>query len=278
MKLRIPPPPDRTPDQLRHHFEVEKSIATRLKLADRMERARIYRSMYDELFSVVPDHPRLTRRNDERRTQETNAAKLKLFRRFVKRDDTVVEFGPGDCRFAFELCKLATRVLGVDISDQRGSKAAPDHFELVVYDGYTLDIEPGSAQVVISDQLIEHFHPEDTEHHFRIVRDLLHDGGRYVFRTPHRYNGPHDVSKYFTQEPQGFHLKEWTYGELEELLKRIGYESCWGYVCLKSWAIPVPAAALRLVERTMRFLPNAAQRVVRQYVLRDIFLSARKGH
>jgi SAM-dependent methyltransferase len=205
-----------------------------------------------------------------------NAAKLKLFRRFVQPGDTIVEFGPGDCCFAYELCKIASSVLGVDISDQSGPQTAPDNFELLVYDGYRLDVDPGMAQVVISDQLIEHFHPEDTEHHFRIVRDLLQPGGRYVFRTPHRHNGPHDVSKYFTQEPQGFHLKEWTYGELADLLSGLGYESCWGYVCLKSWAIPVPATVLRWIEQTSKFLPNFMKRIVSRYILRDIFMSSRK--
>lgn len=63
MKLKHPPPPGRTEEQLRNHYLVEKSIAERLKRANREERKRIYREMYDELFRKVPDHPRLTRRS-----------------------------------------------------------------------------------------------------------------------------------------------------------------------------------------------------------------------
>lgn len=277
MKLKMPPPADRTAEQLRHHYEVEKAIATRLKSADRVARTQIYRSMYDELFSVVPDHPRLTRRDDASRCAEANSAKLKLFGRFVKPASVVLEFGPGDCRFAYALCGRAKFVYGVDISDQSGSTGdAPENFKLIVYDGYALDLAPGTANVVLSDQLIEHFHPEDTEHHFQTVHHVLTNGGHYVFRTPHRFNGPHDVSKYFCDEPEGFHLKEWTYGELGDVLKRIGYGSCWGYVAVKSKLIPFPLFAFRLIEGALRLLPRRPRRLAARIFLRDIFLAARK--
>ena len=98
----------------------------------------------------------------------------------------------------------------------------PRNFELIVYDGYELPIPDNTIDVVFSDQLIEHFHPDDTLFHFRLVRRILKPGGVYVFRTPHGFSGPHDISQYFCHSAKGFHLKEWTYVELSRLLHQVG--------------------------------------------------------
>ena len=79
---------------------------------------------------------------------------------------------------------------------------------------FLVTIDEESLDIVFSDQLIEHFHPEETELHFRLVNRILKKGGKYIFRTPHALTGPHDISKYFCDEPEGFHLKEWTFSEL----------------------------------------------------------------
>ena len=54
----------RTPEQLRHHYEVERELADRLRSASREERKQLYAGVYDELFRRVPDHPQLTWRED----------------------------------------------------------------------------------------------------------------------------------------------------------------------------------------------------------------------
>ena len=63
----------RSPERLRAHYEVERSLADRVRAARSFdERRRIVSSMYDELFQRVPDHPRLVLRDgaqEERRQQ-----------------------------------------------------------------------------------------------------------------------------------------------------------------------------------------------------------------
>ncbi|MEM7280626.1 MAG: class I SAM-dependent methyltransferase, partial [Pseudomonadota bacterium] len=193
----------RSREDLRRHYEVEKEIATRLKAANRAEREVIYRTMYDELFEKVPNHSRLNIRETEELTQRRNRRRMSLVGKFISKDSVFLEFAPGDCRFASEVCKQVAKVYGVDISDQAGvDHKRPDNFELIVYDGYNLDLPPESVDVVFSDQLLEHLHPEDTQHHFEIVKRILKPNGVYVFRTPHRYSGPWDVSRYFADEPE----------------------------------------------------------------------------
>ncbi len=61
MELRKPLPSNRSYSQVLNHYHVEKSLASQLKNANRESRKHIYRSMHDELFSKVPDHPRLVK-------------------------------------------------------------------------------------------------------------------------------------------------------------------------------------------------------------------------
>lgn len=277
MKLLLPPPPDRTTDQLRNHFEVERAIASRLREADREGRARIYPTMYDELFEKVPDHPRLARRDDRRRSEAASATRLGLLTRFLNGSMVVAEFGSGDCRFAHELCRRVKFVYGVDISDQRGEHdAAPENFKLILFDGYNLALEGASVDLALSDQLVEHLHPDDATLHFKMVRDVLKEDGAYVFRTPHLFTGPHDVSKYFCDQPEGFHLKEWTYTELVPVLRGLGYRRYEAFFPFRSRAIRVPVWCVKLTESLLKRLPRPIRQWAARYLLREIFLAARK--
>jgi len=166
MRLKRRLPKGRTFDQTENHYKVEKSIAAKLKQSDREERKTIYPVMYDELFAKVTDHPRLIVRDNEEKIQAANRRKLQLVEKYLNDSIVFVEFAPGDCNFAFEVCKYVRMVYAVDISDQRGRNCRiPANFKMIVYDGYNLGMEDNSADVVFSDQLIEHLHSEDTEYH-----------------------------------------------------------------------------------------------------------------
>lgn len=255
-------PPGRTLEQLWNHFQVEKSFAEQLKRADRVARRAIYGRMYDELFERVRDHPRLTRRTDAARTLKASREKWRLIGPLLDARMAVCEIGPGDCLFLGKIAACVRVAYGLDISDQRPAGCPlPDNLRLVVYDGYdTREIPDGSLDFVFSDQLIEHLHPEDTFDHFRLVRRLLKPGGKYLFRTPHAMNGPHDVSAYFSDEPLGFHLKEWTYGELDGLLAQTGFRSAKKFWAARGLRIALPSVYFRGCEALLRHVPKRAGR------------------
>ena len=162
-------------DQLRNHFEVERELAQRLLEAPREERTELFRTMYDELFERVPDHPRLTRRDTEEDCARAVAARMALLKGQLNGVRTFVEIAPGDCRLAYKVCESADKVIGVDISDQSGDSdpLRPDNFQLIVYDGYTLDLPSESADMAFSYQFIEHLHPEDVPLHFEMIHRIL---------------------------------------------------------------------------------------------------------
>lgn len=268
----------RTFEQIRNHYEVEKTIAERLKKATREERKVIYQNMYDELFEKVPNHPRLSKRENSEMTAIANKTIFKLVSKFIDKSKIFVEFAPGDCRFAMFMCNYVEIVYGVDISDQKGEvEDIPTNFNLVVYDGYSLDLQGNYADVVFSNQFIEHLHPEDTEFHFKLVGKILKPGGKYIFQTPHKFTGPHDISRLFSIEPEGFHLKEWTYLELAKIIKQEKFLSYSGYFYLKGFYVRLPFFYFVVAEYFCNLFPYQARKVLAKYLLKtNIIMVATK--
>ena len=229
--------------------------------ASREERAAVYATMYDELFERVPDHPRLVRRETPEMQTRAVEARMRLLRPFLTPDMVFLEFAPGDCRLAFEVAKGVRKVYGVDISDQTGPAAdVPPNFELIVFDGFALGLPAESVDLAFSYQLLEHIRPDDVVLHFESVARLLRPGGRYVFSTPHAFSGPHDVSRFFSDEPLGFHLKEWTYAEIGSLVRRTGFSSWHTFRFGRPRPSRLVKALTLLCESALRPLPRGWQR------------------
>ena len=278
MKPKRPIPPGRSIEQVWNQYLVEKEIAERLKASSREERKRIYASMYDELFAKVPDHPRLTRRANEEMTRRVNADKYSLVERFLGGSFVFAEFAPGDCRFAFEVAQRAKRVIGIDISDQRNPEdVVPANFELIVYDGYDLsEVQDDSVDIAFSDQMIEHLHPEDTRLHFELILRILKPGGKYVFRTPQALTGPHDISAHFSDVPEGLHLKEWTFGEMLELVKTIGFSKFHAYWHKRGISLEMPFFYYISCERILGLFPKSIARPMVRLLIPYIYRIAVK--
>ena len=278
MKLLRPLPPYRTFEQLHRQYLFEKALAERLRRASRAERSGIYATMYEQLFREIPDHSRLSRRDRDRRLGPGFQQKLALVENFLTPATVFVEFAPGDCRVALEIARRVKRVYAIDISDQRGpGEASPDNFQLLVYDGFHVDaIPPGSVDLVFSNHFIEHLHPADTGLHFELAHRLLRPGGRYVFRTPQALTGPHDVSKFFSEEPEGLHLKEWTYRELRGVLGAVPFSRLDAIRQVRTVPWRLPYRYLAACETMLARLPRSHRQVLASYLVPSICVVAIK--
>ncbi len=267
----------RSPERLRHHFEVERELATRLRQSSREERATLFGSLYQELFDRVPDHPRLVRRESPDDSRRSVEARMAILRAHLGPDSVLLEFAPGDCRLAFEACRHVRKVIGVDISDQSGEKAnVPENFELVVYDGYQLDVPAASVDVAFSYQFLEHLHPEDVRPHLEMAHRVLKSGGAYIFDTPHAFSGPHDISRYFSRTPVGFHFKEWTYREMMAELKAAGFSRCYTFRSRKARISGAFNALTLTAESAVGFLPHALKQKLSQRLFLGVTMIAFK--
>jgi len=278
VELIKPLPPDRSLEQVTNHYLVEKAIAERLKKSSREERKLIHATMYDELFSKVPDHPRLTQRQSAASIAQANVGKFSIVSRFLDKSTVFMEFAPGDCGFVTEVAKQVKCAYGADISDQSDLAGdVPQNFKRIIYDGYNLDeIESDSIDVAFSDQLIEHLHPDDTRLHFELVHRILKTGGAYVFRTPHAFRGPFDVSQYFSDQPEGFHLKEWTYSEIFKVVKDAGYTKFHAYRKTRGKHMSFPHFYFTVSERILGLMPRRYMRRAAGRLVRTLYGAAVK--
>ncbi|MFN0078793.1 MAG: class I SAM-dependent methyltransferase [Prosthecobacter sp.] len=214
----------RTPEQLRQHYEVERELADRLRRAAREERRTLYSEVYDELFKRVPLHPQHTNKSSPERLAADVREKMAILAPFLNEDAVFLEVGPGDCELAKTVAEKVARVLAVDVSDEITRKRElPANLRLVISDGSSIPVPPESVNVAYSNQLMEHLHPDDALEQLRHLHTALKSGGVYICITPSRLTGPHDISCYFDREATGFHLKEYTVGDLAALFRAVGF-------------------------------------------------------
>ncbi|WP_293320263.1 methyltransferase domain-containing protein [Mycobacterium sp.] len=144
---------------------------------------------------------------------------------------SVYEIGSGKGGLIAFLAANGYECKGAEITRQRGEELLPVSYTNLswgISDGVHLDRfeRPETYDVVLSDQVIEHIHPDDLQRHLRSARSILKRNGRYIFDTPSRYTGPHDVSRVFKcSEPEGMHLREYTCRELCAAARRAGFSS-----------------------------------------------------
>jgi SAM-dependent methyltransferase len=247
---------------LRHHYETERALADRLRAAPPDQRAAVYGEVYDELFRSVPDHPQLSISADERRQKVEE--KLHLVGRFLAPDTVLVELGPGDCAFSVAVSSRVRRVYAVDVSEVIVQSAQPvPNVEVRLSDGVSIPVETGVADIVYSDQLMEHLHPDDAAAQLREVRRVLHAGGRYVCVTPSRLSGPHDVSRAFDDVARGFHLREYDQRTLRRMFRAVGFSRVRFYVGGRGRYLPAPYPLLAAAEWVFDVLPKGVRRRLR---------------
>jgi SAM-dependent methyltransferase len=239
----------RSDDRLRAHYEVERELADRIRNASAASRRALYARVYDELFERVPDHPQLRRKSSRELSDSAVTAQYRLVRRFLGPSTTFLEIGPGDCALALRACRDAREVIAADVSDSiTKGLASPPNFRLTLFDGCELGLPDGSVDFAYSNQVIEHLHPDDAVTQLASTWRALRPGGAYLCITPSRANGPHDVSGFFDPVATGFHLKEYTYAELEAVMVRVGFVGIRAFVGVKGHFAALPVPVLRAVE------------------------------
>lgn len=261
--------------QLRRQYEAERELGDRIRQSTRAERPELLRHLYAELRKRAPSHPRLSGDANSGKYERVEA-QMRLLRPWINGNPGVfLEFAPGAGHLAAEMCRHAGRVIAVDISRQLSTdQAFPGNFNFLIYDGYKLDLPDNSVDMAFSYQMIEHIHPEDVPLHFQMAWRLLRPGGIYLFATPHRFSGPHDISRHFSDVPRGLHLKEWSYKELIPILDQTGFSN-W-HICRRGRYIPRPARATLRLESFFNGIPTRLRRRLSRRIFAGIVMAARK--
>jgi SAM-dependent methyltransferase len=278
VSLRKPPRREekRSEERLRLHYLVERRLADRLRAAATAEERRVIcATMYDELFRLVPDHPRLLARRSARAERDQGIEwDMAQLRRFLEPGSVFLEVGAGDCALSRRVALRARQVYAVDICDQtRG--ALPHNVTLVLSDGSDIRVPDGSVDVAFSDQLMEHLHPDDAVAQLASIHRVLRPGGVYVCITPNRLYGPSDISAYFDDVASGFHLREYTVRELRRILRASGFPGVRTYVGARGFFVRFPAFAIEALELLLELLPTRMRRRIADNKLLRALLGVR---
>lgn len=260
----------RTIQELRKQYEVEKRLAQDLKSASKAERRSLYSKSYDELLNAIPHFPQLSRLNDVQALAREIRMQMNFVKRFISPETTFLELGAGYCRFALALALQVKKVYAVEVSNiiTKGLQK-PSNFELIISDGVNVPVAAESIDLAYSHQCIEHIHPDDLIEHLQGIFRALIKGGIFICATPHRFSGPHDISKYFDRAASGLHLKEYTNTELYRLFKSAGFSSVKAYLSAKLHVL-FPLWPIMCVEAVLYLLPYMVRKLLAKTLFRRL--------
>jgi SAM-dependent methyltransferase len=267
----------RSLERLRLHYTVERRLADRLReAADARERQRIAATMYDELFRLVPDHPRLAEKAADTTLRERdigwNMAQLKPY---LRRGCTFLEVGAGDCALASRVAQTAAKVFAVDISVRSRKLRLPRNVRFVRTRGTDIGVPIETVDLAFSDQLMEHLHPDDAVAQLKNIRRVLKPGGVYLCVTPNRLYGPSDVSGYFEEVARGFHLREYSVREIRAIFREAGFPKQHVYIGARGLFLRCPAFLVETIETTIEWLPQVLRRRVAKIPILRALLGVR---
>ena len=253
----------RTIDQITEHYEIEKELANKLRIASNEERKELYKALYDELFERVPHHSQLAKKQNKELQKKTVSRQIAYLAKYLNPDFIFIELGAGDCALSFEVSKYVKKVYAIDVSEKiTSSSNRPKNFELILSDGISVDVPAERVDVAYSSHLMEHLHPDDALEQLQNIYRALVPGGIYMCSTPHRFMGPADISGYFDEVATGFHLKEYTYKELNKLFKSVGFKKVKSFNYVKGLRFKLPITLVIFFELLLSPFPRSLRKII----------------
>ncbi len=253
------PLPAAEADAIRFQYELERSLARKLREAPAVERPRLYRELYAELFRSLPG---LARKDAETRERSIRH-QVAFLRPLVRGRRGFLDIGCGDGALAAAVAGLLPEVCALDVVPPADG---PKGYRFLAFDGRTIPLPDAAVDVAHSSQVLEHVHPGDALPQLREVHRVLRPRGLLICTTPNRLSGPHDVSRFFDDEPTGLHLHEYTVGEAASLFREAGFR-CRALFPLRGYrTLPVPV--FRSVEGMLLRLPRGLRKLLAHGVLR----------
>jgi 2-polyprenyl-3-methyl-5-hydroxy-6-metoxy-1,4-benzoquinol methylase len=223
---------------LQRHYEVEKQYARQIletpKGSD--ERRQVFQHAYSDVIGNIIENynPGGGETNYTDTVVDIVESLLPPARRHTAK---IFDLGCGSGNLLMALAKGGYQVYGIDVSQASVQQAKQDLNSLAISDhvehGDVLGYDPPTKfDVIVMDNVIEHLVPDETPDILAKCYEMLEQNGYLVVLTPHSFSGPHDVSKYFVPfgaKAEGFHLKEFSFTDMNEFLMHAGFQEVWGF-------------------------------------------------
>ncbi len=213
-------------EMILRHWELEKRLTQKLINSHSENRHKVFEECYSRLYSELKW---LNEYATEKISYLEREKDYRVWLALIGSNDKpkkIYEVGSGKAELITYLARNGYSCTATEITQERGEKYSKNKVNWRNSDGVHLGNyeQHNSYDVVISDQVIEHIHPDDTQGHFRGAYEIIKPKGKYIFRVPHKYTGPHDISKIFKCETtMGMHLREMTFYEIRKIVRRAGF-------------------------------------------------------
>ncbi len=270
--------------QRRAQFDFERILHLRILKSRPEDRFPVTSRSYADLFKRFPGHDAMEKGNDKKGRK----IKAGLIAPLAKAGDRVLEIGCGRGDVLFELADCGCECVGLEPSQDMVDKSKTIPGVKIMFGvADKLDFPDSSFDLVFSQQVLEHLHPEDVMNHFREMFRILRPGGTAAIETPNFRTGPQDQSRGFVPVAQGLHLKEWKVPELISQFRQAGFVRVRGLVfppflikrMEKLHRFSRVCSGIKAVEDTfLGLIPTLSLRTVMAKILGldDIFLFAQK--
>lgn len=252
------------------HYKLEKKLASQLRSASRKDRLDLYRKLYDELYVKVPG----LKTNPRTVNHAYLNAVYRTLGPFLGENTVFMEIGAGNLALSRKVARLVKQVIAIDVSKEFATAlgSVPKNIKLIISNGISIPTPKNSVDLAYSTQLMEHLHPDDAEEQLGNIYQALKKNGRYICETPHHFNGPHDISKYFDETATCFHLHEYTNRELRDLFRRTGFSKVYNLIGAKGYHLPCPTSLLIALESFLSSLPHGLRRPLSKFLPIKILL------
>jgi SAM-dependent methyltransferase len=248
----------RSEERLRVHYDLERQLACRLRDAPAADRAKVYNDVYCDIFRALPDHPQAVEKNGDRARHVSRL--LARLMPLLGKDKNFLEIGCGDGALSSAVAPHVAHGYALDVTDVLVDPATvPTNMELLITAGGAIPLPDSSIDVALSDQLIEHLHPDDVPGQLLEIFRVLKPGGAYYCCTPNRVIGPHDVSCFFEYEASGFHLCEYDSRAILRLFNETGFRRSRFFVPVGGSKVPLASIILRTLENALLSMPCRAR-------------------
>ncbi|AMK78376.1 hypothetical protein A1342_06015 [Methylomonas methanica] len=222
----IPKEVNLTEEDILEHWNLELQLTKQLLESSRDNRWEIFEKSYTTLYTQLEW---LNKFIDKRNPTPPNVLYKDWAYLIGTQPQKIYEVGSGRAEMISYLAKLGHQCKATEITRERGKKHTStklDNLKWGISDGVHLEQfePPNTYDFVISNQVIEHIHPDDLLEHCKHVYSILKPGGKYIVCAPHAWHGPADISAVFKYKKAiGMHLKEYTNYELYSFLRTSGF-------------------------------------------------------
>lgn len=218
---------------LEKHYQIEHEYAQKILKSkkDSPERSQLFAQGYDAVTKIMKAY------TTEGGETDYTAVVMEIINKRIKPDAKIFDLGCATGNLVRALIKKGYQAKGIDVSADLIAQAKE---KLKLYEAENkvekADIFHYQTEekfdALVMDNVIEHFHPDSIDDLLKKCFSMLKPKGYLIIMTPHRFSGPHDVSKHFVplgDAAKGFHLIEFSFTELYQRLQKVGFNDVYGF-------------------------------------------------